>query len=70
MTNISKEAELNRKYTNHCIRATVITKLDTQGHEARHIMTASGHKKVETIQLYATKTSNEMKCKMPNDLAK
>ena len=41
---ISKEAELSKIYTNHSIRATVVTILDKCGYEARHIMAVSGHK--------------------------
>lgn len=46
MKHISKEAELLRVYTNHSIRATPITALETCGCEARHIIADhdSGHK--------------------------
>ncbi|CAH3145661.1 unnamed protein product, partial [Pocillopora meandrina] len=46
MKHISKEAELSRVYTNHSIRATPITALETCGCEARHIIADhdSGHK--------------------------
>ena len=40
MKKISVAAELSTIYTNHCIRATSITLLDSCGFEARHI----GHK--------------------------
>ena len=69
MSTLLKEANLDTKYTNHCVQATVITKLDNLGYEARHIMTVSGHKKVKTIQSYATKTCNDMKQKMSNSLS-
>ena len=41
MKTISKEAGLSLLYTNHCIRATCITLLDSQGVEARHILSPS-----------------------------
>ena len=44
MQRISKDAGLSQIYTNHCIRATVITSLDHAGVEGRHIQQVSGHK--------------------------
>lgn len=54
MKHISKEAELLRVYTNHSIRATPITALETCGCEARHIIADhdSGHKSESSIQSY------------------
>ena len=53
MTTLTKEAKLSKSYTNHCVRATCVTLLDRSGFEARHIMTVSGHKSMESIQAYA-----------------
>ena len=50
---LSKDLNLSMVYTNHSIRATVITTLDTDGFEARHIMKLSSHKKEFTIKEYA-----------------
>ena len=69
MTSLTKDAKLSQPYTNHCIRATCVTVLDRNGYEARHIMSVSGHKKVESIQSYSSKTSNEKKRQMSNSLA-
>lgn len=69
MTTLSKEAKLSRKYTNHCVRSTTITILDQKGYEARHIMSVSGHKKVESIQAYAAKTPNTKKRQMSDSLS-
>lgn len=54
MKHISKEAELLRVYTNHSLRATPITALETCGCEARHIIADhdSGHKSESSIQSY------------------
>ena len=69
MTFLTKEAKLSQSYTNHCIRNTCITVLDQSGHEARHIMTVSGHKKIESIQNYAHRTSATNKREMSESLA-
>ena len=69
MTTLSKDAQLSKKYTNHCVRSTCITILDWAGFEARHIMSVSGHKKIETIQNYSTQTSENAKRSMSNSLA-
>ena len=44
MQTISEKAELPVKYTNHCIRATAITKLSRAGVEANNIAALRGHK--------------------------
>ena len=62
---ISKEAGLSEIYTNHCIRATCITLLDSAGVEARHIMSISGHKSESSLRSYA-KTNIGIKRKMAN----
>ena len=69
LTKLSTDAKLSKNYTNHCVRATCVTLLDRSGFEARHIMTVSGHKKVESIQSYANVTSNAKKREMSESLA-
>jgi hypothetical protein len=68
MSNLSDEAKLSRRYTNHCIRATSITTLDHQGIEARHIMGVSGHKNEQSIKSYSSKLSDEKKRQMSDIL--
>ena len=53
MSNLSKEAGLNKIYTNHCLRATCVTVLDKLGFESRHIMAVSGHKSENSLKSYA-----------------
>ena len=53
MRKLSENAGLSQVYTNHCIRATVITNLDNAGFKARHIRAVSSHKSDETIKSYA-----------------
>ena len=69
LTFLTKEAHLSKPYTNHCVRATCITLLDRQGFEARYIMTVSGHKNVESIQSYSSKTSEAKKRQMSESLS-
>ena len=45
---------LSIAYTNHSIRATVISKLDAAGFEACHIMAISSHKNESMIKEYST----------------
>ena len=44
MTDLSRQAELSKIYTNHSLRATSINLMDEAGVEARHIMRISGHR--------------------------
>ena len=43
----------SKNYMNHSIQATVITTLDSNGVEARHIINLSSHKNESTIKEYA-----------------
>ena len=68
MKTISKVAKLNTLYTNHCIRATCVTLLDQAGHEARHIMSVSGHHSESSIRSYS-RTSMEKRQEMSSLLS-
>ncbi|KAK3082769.1 hypothetical protein FSP39_004871 [Pinctada imbricata] len=68
MSNLSDEANLSRRYTNHCIRATSITTLDHSGMEARHIKGVSGHKSENSIKTYSSKLSDQRKREMSDIL--
>ena len=65
---MSKDAELSAVYTNHSIRATCITILDSAGVEARHIMAISGHGSESSIRSYA-RTSVEKKAEMSTHIS-
>ncbi|XP_062577122.1 uncharacterized protein LOC134238991 [Saccostrea cucullata] len=69
MSEISKKANLSRLYTNHSIRATVITAMDDAGIEARHIMRASGHKNESSIRSYACRLNENKKREMSDCLS-
>jgi hypothetical protein len=61
MPDISEQAKLSFRYTNHSFRATAITALDDTGIEARHIVRASGHKSEASIRSYAKRLSENKK---------
>ena len=67
MKRISKEANRSRIYTNPSIRATAVTILDKSGFEARHIMTANGHRNESSIRAYS-KTDQTTKKRMSETL--
>ena len=66
---LSERAKLSQMYTNHCIRACVVTKLDEEGFEARHIMVVSSHKCENSIKTYASKCPETKKKEMFEALA-
>ena len=57
MKNLTKDAKLDGTigYTNHSIRSSCITTLDTSGFGARHITAISSHKNESTIKTYSAK---------------
>jgi hypothetical protein len=66
---ICREAGITTPYTNHCLRATAITSLDSAGFEARDIMTVSGHRSEASIRSYS-KTSDDKKRSMSAAISK
>ena len=70
MVEILKRAQLSRIYTNHCIRATTISALSHAGFEARHIMTASGHRNETSVKNYVRDTTSEQKRQMSSSISK
>ena len=64
-----KSVSLSQEYTNHSIRATVISTLDAAGFEARHIITLSSHKSESTIKEYSTKCPENKKREMFESLS-
>ena len=69
MKQLSIDAELSKVYTNHCIRSTVVTKLDREGFEARHIMATTGHKSETSIKSYTSKCPSNKRREMSDCLA-
>ena len=70
MKNLSESAKLSTSYTNHCIRASTVTQLDTEGFEARHIMAISGHKSENSIKSYSSVCPDNKKRQMFEVLAR
>ena len=65
---LSKSVKLDGTYTNHSIRATVITTLDRQGFEAHHIIQLSSHKSESTVKEYSTKCPENKRKEMFDSL--
>ena len=61
MSTLSKKAGLSRSYTNHCLRATCITILDSRGFTSREICQASGHANEASIASYTGSVSDNRK---------
>ena len=68
MSTLSTQASLSMRYTNHSVRAMCISVLDSEGFEARDIMSVSSHKSEQTIKSYS-KTSDGKKRKMSEALS-
>lgn len=52
MGRISSDANLSKRYTNHCIRATVATGLKRKGLYLLSIMSVTGHRNVKSLDSY------------------
>ena len=68
MKDISKEAKLSQIYTNHCIRATSVTVLSNEGHDANDIIAISGHKNPSSLIPYTRKVGDSKRRKMSSSL--
>ena len=52
MSNLSENAKLSKRYTNHCLRVTRITSLTRDHFTLKQIMSITGHKSVESLAVY------------------
>ena len=68
MKEISKDAKLSQIYTNHCIRATSVTVLSNDGHDANDIIAISGHKNTSSLIPYTRKVGDSKRRKMSSTL--
>ena len=59
MSELSKDAKLSKRYTNHCIRVTGTTNLTRANFSANQIMSVTGHKSVNSLAMYQCVASNE-----------
>lgn len=68
MAKISLAAGLSRRYTNHSLRATCITRLDECGFAARDICNVSGHTNESSIRTYIGRPNDAKKQKISDAL--
>lgn len=68
MATLSNEAKLSVRYTNHCIRATVITNLINSGFDPVTISRLSGHRNPASVLSYCNDTSENVKRNMADAL--
>jgi hypothetical protein len=61
MTKISLQAGLSRRYTNHCIKATVATGLKHAGIDVLSIMSVTGHRNVKSLDSYIEGPSDQQR---------
>lgn len=54
MKRLSKQLNLSKPYTNHSIRATVVTTLMDQGYDPSDISAITGHKSADALRKYAS----------------
>ena len=58
MARISEVCKLSKKYTNHSVRATAVSRLQRSGLSDRAIMSVTGHKSAASLQAYAVPSDN------------
>lgn len=68
MATLSTEAGLSHRYTNHCIRSTVITNLINSGFDAVTISRLSGHRNPSSVTSYCNDASEASKRSMADAL--
>ena len=59
MKRISLKARLSKTYTNHCVRASCITRLSSNGVPDSAIISTSGHKSVKSLATYNRTTEKQ-----------
>lgn len=69
MSTISAKAGLKTRYTNHCIRATTVTRLRDSGIDPHDIVSVTGHRCVASIESYS-KTNLVKRREMSHTLSK
>ena len=69
MKEISKEAKLSKKYTNHCIRKTTATAMKKQGFDLHEISHVTKHKNLDSLKHYIEAPTYSDKRKYNNAMA-
>ena len=60
MSQISADAKFSAVYTNHCVRATSITRMKSAHFEDRKNCSVSGHKNATSLQAHDRHSSNDI----------
>ena len=68
VSTMSEKYCLSRRYTNHCIRASVVTELDRAGFAPTDICHVTGHRSAESLKHYCSKPSSDKSQKMSSAL--
>lgn len=66
MPAICDKAGIEKRYTNHSLRATAVHVLDVAEFAGRHIMSVTGHKSENSLKTYTGYTSDKALQKMSN----
>lgn len=61
MSDISQSAMLRYRFTNHCVRVTVVSNLKNSGMEAEDIAAVTGHKNVHSVERYVRRKRDSEK---------
>jgi len=59
MKDISRVAGLQKTYTNHCLRVTVVSELNAQGFQPDQISSVTGHKTTDSLTRYVRRRDAE-----------
>lgn len=59
MRTISEKAKLNKIYTNHCVRVSVVNELDSNGFTNEQICSVTGHKNLTSVDKYKRQRDSE-----------
>ncbi|XP_045167644.2 uncharacterized protein LOC123530931 [Mercenaria mercenaria] len=59
MSRLSEKACLSQRYTNHCVRAFVVSHLHKKGYSSRAIMSITGHRNVSSLNSYVKPSDEE-----------
>ena len=68
MAKLSVEAELSRRYTNHCLRATCISTLMNSGFDPLTVTRLSGHRNIQSVLSYCKDVGDNTKRRMAETL--
>jgi site-specific recombinase XerD len=58
MAKLSIDAKLHKKYTNHCVRVTVVSVLKEKGYSNDDVASITGHKNSSSVQRYSRHLNN------------